>query len=84
MRNKMSARPRKEVDTSTYEGRFAERLKVLRLKAKLTHEDVAEALGVDARTIYHWESGNTSPQIKYLPFLAEKIGVEVRTLMPKK
>ena len=78
------ARPRKEVDQSTYEGRFAARLKALREKAGLSHEEVAEAVEVDTRTIYYWEAGKTSPQIKYLPFLAEKLGIEVRTLMPKK
>ena len=77
-------RPCKEVDVSTYSGRFAVRLKTLREKAGLTHEDVAEALGVDPRTIYRWESAKTDPQIKQLPILAEIFCVEVRTLFPKK
>ena len=80
----MSPRPRKAVDSSTYEGRFAMRLKQLREKAGLMPEEVAEAVGVDQRTIYRWESGKFDPQIRHLPLLAAKFGIEVRTLLPKK
>ena len=67
----MNPRPRKQLDTKTYEGRFAERLKTLRIKAKLTHEDVAEALGVTVFSIYNWESGRHFPSISLFPQLAE-------------
>jgi len=64
-------RPCKEVDVSTYSGRFAVRLKTLREKAGLTHEDVAEALGVTANAIYRWESGLNFPSIPLFPQIAE-------------
>ena len=65
------ARPRKEVDTSTYTGRFAVRLKSLREKAGLSHEEVAEQIGVSATTIYHWESGRMVPSVERFPAIAE-------------
>ena len=52
------ARPRGEVDTSSYIGRFAVRLKTLREKAKLTVEDAAYSLGVTLKTVYTWEDGS--------------------------
>lgn len=78
------ARPRKAVDTTTYEGRFATRLKQLREKAGLTHEKLGELVGVSPRTIYFWESSQTGPQLKHFLLLAEALNIEVRTLFPKK
>jgi len=77
------ARPRKEIDTSTYEGRFAERLKALREKAGLTVEELAERSGIPDKTLYKWESGTNSPNIDRFPELAKTLGVEPRTLLPK-
>ncbi len=67
----MNARPRKEIDTTTYEGRFAARLKMLREKAKLTVADVAEAVGVSAVAVYQWEQANRTPPIGVFPVFAE-------------
>ncbi len=80
----MSARPRKEIDTTTYEGRFAARLKMLREKAKLTPEEVAEAVGVARSAYFNWEAGSNSPHVKYFPGLASAFGVMVRTIIPEK
>ncbi len=60
----MNARPRKKIDTSTYTGRFAERLKMLREKAKLTPEEAAERIGITPTTVYHRESLQRSPRIE--------------------
>ena len=51
-------RPRGEVDTGSYIGRFAIRLKTLREKAKLPIEEVADSLGVALNTVYKWEDGS--------------------------
>ena len=80
----MNPRPRKQLDTKTYEGRFAERLKMLRIKAKLTPEQIAEAIGVSATTVYRWESGLRQPQISDLPAIADALGVKARILLPEK
>jgi len=65
------ARPRKKVDISTYTGRFAVRLRMLRERAGLTHEDVADAIGITTDAIYRWESGLNFPSIPLFPQLAE-------------
>ena len=79
------ARPRKEIDTSTYTGRFAARLKALRGKTGLTVQEVAERIGVIDKTVYHWETGYTSPKTEQLPILAEALNLKsVRTLFPEK
>ncbi len=78
------ARPRKEIDTSTYEGRFAARLKMLREKAKLSQEEVAETIGVARSAYFNWEAGANSPHVKYFPALALAFGVSIRTIIPEK
>ena len=79
-----AARPRKEIDLSTYEGRFAARLKELREKRKMSVDDLVEITGLPRRTLYDWESTKTSPPVKSLPVLAEALGVSIRSLLPPK
>ena len=43
-----------------------EKLKPLRLRAKLTQKQVAEAIGSVERTYQKWESGTTTPDCNYL------------------
>jgi transcriptional regulator with XRE-family HTH domain len=81
---KSMSRPRKQIDTSTYEGRFAARLKMLREKAGLTPEAVAEAVGVARSAYFNWEAETNSPHVKYFPALASAFGVSVRTVLPEK
>lgn len=78
------SRKRKEVDTSTYEGRFAVRLRTLREKKKLTVEELAEGSGIPAATIYTWESARFTPGLGHLPKLAKALQLKVRTLLPEK
>ena len=78
------ARPRKEVDTSTYTGRFAVRLKTLRQRAGLSVDELAELTGISRQTLYDWESTKASPPVKELPKLSEHLGVKIRTLLPEK
>ena len=78
----MAARPRKTIDTSTYTGRFAARLKELREKKKLTVEELAEKSGIPVQTLYCWESMSRTPAIDRFPELAKALGVKVRFLMP--
>jgi transcriptional regulator with XRE-family HTH domain len=77
-----AARNRKAVDTSTYSGRFAERLRTLREKKKMTVEELAEASGIPTRTLWNWESATSQPIIGQLPQLAQALGVKVGKLMP--
>ena len=81
---RVNPRPRKEIDTSTYSGRFAVRLRELRDNAGLTTRELAELTGVPHSTIDAWDRGSNEPKIGQLPTLAEALGVTVRTLIPPK
>ena len=79
------ARPRKAVDTSTYTGRFAVRLKSLREKAGLSVDELAELLEVKVITIYKWEQAKSAPNVADFPKIAESLGLKsIRTLFPEK
>ena len=80
----MTPRPRKELDLSTYEARFAARLKILREKAGLTAEQAAEQLGVSRATYFNWEAGSNFPHIRQLPLIAETVGTKVRNILPER
>jgi len=71
-----AARPRKTVDTSSYAGRFAVRLKELREKRKLSVEEAAELIGIAPTTIYGWETGYRQPHISEFPKIAEILGIK--------
>ena len=77
-------RQRKEIDGSTYAGRFAIRLRQLRDKAGLTTRELSEKTGVPKQTIEGWESGRSSPVIDHFPALAEGLGIKPRTLLPER
>jgi len=74
---------RKEPDKSTYSGRFAIRLRSLREKAGLTHEQVASELGVTANAVYRWESDLNFPRIVLFPQIAKIYNIKrTRDLLP--
>ena len=45
---------------------FAEKVKLVRTKLKLSQEDLARELGVSFATINRWENGKTMPTKKHL------------------
>jgi DNA-binding XRE family transcriptional regulator len=45
-------------------------LREARRQANLTQAELARRLGVSARTIQHWESGTTEPQLRHKRILA--------------
>ena len=75
---------RKEPDLTTYAGRFAERLRKLREKKKLSVEELAEASGISRTTLYNWEQGRSQPLIGQLPQLADALGLKIGKLLPEK
>ena len=77
------SRARKEVDTSTYSGRFAVRLRALRDKTGISADEFAEKHGFARTTYYGWEIGVSVPSLDVFPQLAEAFGISVRTLIPK-
>jgi transcriptional regulator with XRE-family HTH domain len=80
---RMAPRQRKEVDTSTYAGRFAVRLRSLRDKAKLSVPELAEKTGIPRTTLFNWEMGRTAPPLNSYPILAKAYGIKVRNLFPE-
>ena len=79
------ARHRKAIDTSTYEGRFAVRLRMLREKTGMNVHELAAESGVSKTTILNWESGIRKPIVSdTLLKLADALEVKVRTLLPEK
>jgi transcriptional regulator with XRE-family HTH domain len=76
-------RLRHKVDTSTYAGRFAERLRMLREKTGFSVEEMAEQTGIPRATLFSWENGSRSPISNDLLKLAEFLGCNVRSLLPK-
>jgi transcriptional regulator with XRE-family HTH domain len=71
------------VDTSTYSGRFAVRLRTLREKTGMTVEEMSEKTGVSIATLYSWENASRSPVNDALLHVAQVLNVNVRTLLPK-
>lgn len=76
-------------DESTYTGRFAARLKKLRVKAGMDHDQAADAItragwAVTTPTIYRWEQGKTFPSYEALPFIAAAYGCpSIHAIVPK-
>ncbi len=55
-------------------------IKRLRVQAKLTQMQVAEATHVDRSTVAHWESGTAMPRSELLPRLADLFGCTIDAL----
>ena len=56
-------------------------LKLLRKEKNLTHEQLAERLGVSNRTVSRWENGNNMPDISLLSEIAEFYDVSIPELI---
>lgn len=78
----------KKPDDSKYSGRFAIRLRELRVKAGLSVEETVKQLNgkgckVAVRSYYNWEGGAALPSIKDLPTLAAIFELKSpRTILP--
>lgn len=73
---------KKEVDTSTYAGRFAVRLRELRERAGLSVEKLAAESGIPAPTLFDYESSRRNPSIDRLPAIAIALKVTIHELVP--
>lgn len=85
----MAARPPKQIDNSSYSGRFAERLRSLREKAGLSVDEVIEAMAADGykvarRSFYNWELATNTPPLDAFPAIAKALGLKTaRNLLPE-
>lgn len=80
-------RATKEPNITTYQGRFAARLRELREKRGKSVAEMVDAyrtqgLEVAASTIYGWENATRTPAIEQFPLIAAALGVSVRNLLP--
>lgn len=74
---------KKELDLSTYQARFAARLRELRTKAGLSQVELAAALEVAQNTVSQWETGNHSPTVGIFPALARALKLKkTKDLLP--
>lgn len=78
-----AARP---ADESTYSGRFAARLRMLREKTGMSGQQFVEALQAQGLSIkqsgyYSWESGQSEPPFDSLPTLAKCLALSSPRLL---
>lgn len=60
---------------------FANRLKELRIKRKITQQDLADHLHVSQNAIYNWENGKRMPKMETVEKLAEALGIPTVQLL---
>lgn len=68
----------------SFAGRFAARIRELRVKRGKDADQIADILGVPLTTYRCWENGSRIPSVVVFPALAEALGVSVRSLLPEK
>ena len=59
---------------------FGKRLRDLRLKANITQEDLAENVGVTAKTVSYWENGHNPVTISKIPLIANALSIPIYKL----
>ena len=59
---------------------LGKKIRLLRFKAGLTQEQLAEKLGIGAQSVSKWENAAAMPDITTLPLLAEIFGVSIDDL----
>ena len=59
---------------------LGKKIRQLRLRAGLTQEQLASALGLGPQSVSKWETGAAMPDITLLPGLAETFGVTIDDL----
>ena len=60
---------------------IARNIQGTRLAARLTQEQLAEAVGVSRQTIAKWESGETSPDLEHAAAIADVLGTTIDALV---
>ena len=61
--------------------KFHEKLKILRKKARLTQQEVADFFGINQAVYQKWESGNRKPSYENLSMLACIFDVSIDYLL---
>ena len=56
---------------------IADNIRATRMSARMTQEQLAEAVGVSRQTVAKWESGETSPDLEHAAALADVLGTTI-------
>ena len=62
---------------------FGQRLKQARIDGNMSQEELAEAVGIDPRSISRYETGKSTPKLKVARRIAVALGVTVDWLSGK-
>ena len=57
------------------DGKISKKFKEKRKELKLSQEEVAKSIGVDQKTISHWENGINEPQLKKLRIFCDNYNI---------
>jgi len=60
--------------------KIAKNLRILRNRAKLSQQEVADILIIDRKTYANWESEKTESSARHIPELAKIFNVEIAVL----
>lgn len=66
--------------TDTTKERLGQRIQTLRKRAKRKQEDVANEVGIDAKSLSRIEGGSRFPSMEVLEKIAHTLGVPLREL----
>lgn len=80
----MNPKPRKKIAEEGFKKEFAERLKALREKKKMTVKELAEKSGVNETTIHRWESAENCPVNEKILDIANALEIKVSKLIPER
>ncbi len=59
---------------------FGQRLKQLRLQANMSQEELAEIVGVAAKTVSYWENAHNPVTLSKIPIIANALNVPIYKL----
>lgn len=71
----MPYRPERTIESKQWIRHVADRIRELRIKARMRQDDVAALLNVDRNTYKLWESGVENMRLATLVDIATKLGV---------
>lgn len=66
--------------TKDFYKEFGKRLKQLRLQANISQEELAEKVGVAAKTVSYWENAHNPITFSKIPMVANALGVPIYKL----